>query len=113
MKLKKVNDIQLEEVAMYGSTGTKIQWIWSKKDGMPHFAMRKFILSPGGEIGLHHHPEEHEIYILSGKGVVFNDSDEIIHVQPEDALYVPSNEPHGYKNIGKEDLVFLCLIPLL
>ncbi|MHA2246447.1 MAG: cupin domain-containing protein [Candidatus Hodarchaeales archaeon] len=112
MKLKKVKNVPLEEVSMFGSSGTTIQWLWSKEEA-PHFSLRRFLIKPSGEIGLHSHVEEHEIFILSGEGIVFNDSGEEFHIQPEDTLFVPSDEPHGYRNTGKTDLIFLCIIPFL
>ncbi len=111
MNLKKVIDISSENVTMYGSSGTTIQWLWSKEEA-PHFSLRRFVIRPGGEIGIHNHVEEHEIFILSGEGIVFTDSEEF-HIHPEDTLYVPSDESHGYRNTGEEDLVFLCIIPNL
>ncbi len=112
MKLKKVHNVPTEEVTMFGSTGTLIQWLWSKEEA-PHFALRRFVIQPNGEIGIHNHEEEHEIFILSGEGVVFNDLGEEFHVQPQDTLFVPGNEAHGYRNTGKNDLEFLCIIPIL
>lgn len=112
MKLKKVHNVPTEEVTMFGSTGTSIQWLWSKEEA-PHFALRRFAIQPDGEIGIHNHEEEHEIFILSGEGVVFNDLGEEFHVQPQDTLFVPRNEAHGYRNTGKNDLEFLCIIPIL
>jgi quercetin dioxygenase-like cupin family protein len=113
MKIKNINGIKSESVSMYGSTGTSIQWLWGKDDGVPNFALRKFSVKPGGNIGLHGHSEEHEIYILSGKGKVFNDSGKEIQIKEDDTLFVPPNETHAYTNIGTEDLQFLCIIPIL
>ncbi|MHA1226916.1 MAG: cupin domain-containing protein [Candidatus Hodarchaeales archaeon] len=113
MRKKTVENISPDPVTVYGSKKTFIQWIWAKDDSVPHFAMRRFVIEPNGEIGLHHHKEEHEIFILAGEGLVFNDSGEEFLIKANDALYVPPDEPHGYKNTGKEDLVFLCMIPLL
>jgi len=111
MNLKNIHDIPSEEVTMFGSRGTSIQWLWSK-DEVPHFALRRFVISPNGEIGIHQHEEEHEIFILSGEGVVFNDSGEEFPIHPQDTLFVPGNEAHGYRNTGNEDLIFLCIIPI-
>ncbi|MCK4849632.1 MAG: cupin domain-containing protein [Candidatus Heimdallarchaeota archaeon] len=108
-----MDKIKSESVSIYGSTGTSIQWLWGKDDGAPNFALRKFILEPGGNIGLHSHREEHEIYILSGNGIVFDDSGNEFFIKETDTLFVPPNEVHGYTNTGKEDLHFLCIIPLL
>ncbi|MFW9904292.1 MAG: cupin domain-containing protein [Candidatus Thorarchaeota archaeon] len=112
MELKNINDIPSEEVSMFGSKGTSIQWLWSKEEA-PHFALRRFVINPNGEIGIHKHEEEHEIFILSGEGVVFNESGQEFRVQPQDTLFVPGNEAHGYRNTGMKDLVFLCIIPIL
>ncbi len=113
LKIKKVNDIPAEDVSMYGSIQTKIEWIWGKDDNVPNFALRRFTIHPGGEIGLHSHPEEHQIFILTGKGLVFNDKDQEFIIVADDSLYVPPGEAHGYKNTGDSDLIFLCVIPLL
>ncbi|MHA2136917.1 MAG: cupin domain-containing protein [Candidatus Hodarchaeales archaeon] len=111
MKIKESLNIKSEKITMYGSTGTSIQWLWSKEDGAPNFALRRFVIEPGGQIGIHDHDEEHEIFILSGEGFVFNDSGEKFNIKANDTLYVPSNEPHGYKNNGNRELIFLCIIP--
>jgi len=113
MKIKETSKIKSEPVSMHGSTGTSIKFLWGKDDSVPNFALRKFIIKPGGNIGLHNHREEHEIYILSGEGIVFNDSGNEFHIKETDSLFVPPNEAHGYTNTGKEDLEFLCIIPLL
>ena len=113
MKIKKINRIKSESVSMYGSTGTSIQLLWGKDDGVPNFALRKFSIKPGGNIGLHGHSEEHEIYILSGEGIVFDDSGNEIHIKENDTIFVPPNETHAYTNTGTKDLQFLCIIPIL
>ena len=113
LKQKNIKNVHLEDVSMYESTGTSIQWLWGKKDGVTRFALRRFKISPKGMIGLHNHLEEHEIYILEGEGIVFNESGDETRVQPQDTLYIPPNEPHGYRNLGEKDLIFLCIIPIL
>ncbi len=105
-------DINPEEVTMYGSTKTTIQWLITKEDGAPRFALRRFVVKPEGVIPLHDHLMEHEIFILSGSGVVFTDT-ETYEVSSGDALFVPSEELHGYRCEGNEPLVFLCVIPYL
>ncbi|MHA1873194.1 MAG: cupin domain-containing protein [Candidatus Heimdallarchaeaceae archaeon] len=109
---KYFEEVEKKNVDDYGSTGTTIRWLISKEDGAPRFAMRRFEIESKGQIGLHHHPQEHEIYFLQGTCVVFNEEEEI-EVKANDVLYVPPNEPHGYKNIGSEKVVFLCVIPYL
>ena len=101
-------EVKPEEVS--GAKGTTIRWLISRDDGAPNFAMRMFEMQPGGEIPLHDHPWEHEIFILSGNGMVTIGDDEV-KVRPNMVIYVPPNVPHSYKNEGEEPLRFLCVIP--
>lgn len=110
MMKKTADEVPVEEVVMEGVENTYIQWLYSKDDNTPNFAMRRFILKPRGNIPLHDHPWEHEIYVLSGNARVFTDTGEVT-VTAGDVLYVPDDEPHGYENTGEDDLVFLCMIP--
>lgn len=100
-----------EEVTTYGATGTTIRWLINRDNGARTFAMRRFVVQPGGEIPLHHHEEDHEIYILAGEGFAFTEEQEL-PIQKDIFLYVPPNEPHGYRNPGRTPLIFLCVIPL-
>ena len=113
MKIKKTSDLPPTDVSMYGSTGTTIQWIWGEDDNVPNFFLRRFEITPGNQIGLHNHLEEHEIFILSGEGIAFNGKGEEAQIKANDSLYIPPNEYHGYKNTGKTELIFLCIIPRL
>lgn len=113
MKMKNVDNVSKEDVTAFGSTGTTIQWIWGKKDEVPNFFLRRFAISPGNHIGLHDHLEEHEIFVLSGEGMVFDGSGREVLIRPGDSLFVPPEESHGYKNTGTSDLIFLCIIPRL
>ncbi len=110
---KHFSDVEELDVQDYGSTGTTIRWLITKeKDKAPRFSLRRFELQPRGEIGIHNHPQEHEIYILAGKGEVYTHF-ENVEIEVDDVLYVPPDEPHGYRNVGNENLVFLCVIPYL
>ena len=113
MLIRKVEDIKKEAVTSYGSTKTSIQWLISKEQGAPRFAMRLFTLEPGGIIGIHGHPEEHEIYILTGECELISEDLSRTKVKANDVVYMPPNEKHGYENTGEENLKFICVIPLL
>lgn len=101
-----------EQVTHYGSTGTTIRWLINRDNGARTFAMRRFVVKPGGEIPLHSHESDHEIYILSGRGVAFTPRQEA-PIEADMFLYVPPNEEHGYRNTGETPLIFICVIPLL
>jgi quercetin dioxygenase-like cupin family protein len=72
--------------------------------------MRRFVMAPGGRIPLHGHAWEHEIFVVRGTVEVFTDTESKV-VTGGTALYVGPDEPHGYRNIGDEDLEFLCIVP--
>ncbi|MHA1975674.1 MAG: cupin domain-containing protein [Candidatus Hodarchaeales archaeon] len=112
MKIKESLKVKSENITMYNSTGTAMQWVWAKDDGALNFALRRFVIQPRSQIGIHDHREEHEIFVLSGEGTVFDDSGHKQNIKANDTLYVPPNEPHGYSNTGNYDLLFLCIIPL-
>ncbi len=110
---KDSKNVEIQPVTMANSKKTTIQWLITKEDGAKNFTMRRFEIQRGGEIGLHNHPEEHEIFILEGMGEVFDDKNNIIKIKPGDVIFVPPNELHGYRNDGNEPLAFICVIPYL
>lgn len=110
MIVKNSEDVEKSIVQMDKVEGTHIQWLASKFDGAPNFAMRMFTMERDGKIGLHDHPWEHEIYILKGEGVAFNDK-ERVKIKAGDVIYIPGNEPHGYDNTGDDELLFICMVP--
>jgi quercetin dioxygenase-like cupin family protein len=113
MKLKHYSDVPKQDVTDYSSTGTSIRWLITKEeDNAPRFTLRRFEIEPGGQIGIHNHPQEHEIYCLRGEGEVFTHYERVT-MKKDDVLFVPPDEPHGYKNKGNEPFVFLCVIPYL
>jgi quercetin dioxygenase-like cupin family protein len=93
--------------------GIYIRWLIDENLGARNFAMRRIEIKPGLSVPLHNHPEEHEIYVLSGNGRFSNDKNEIEIAKEGDFVYIPPNEKHGIDNIGEDNLIFLCLIPYL
>ena len=91
-----------------------VRWLIDKEhDEAKNFAMRRYEIKPKAEVPLHSHPQDHEIYILRGKGKFFNDSGKEEMVENGDVIYIPPDEKHGIENIGKEDFIFLCSVPYL
>jgi len=87
-----------------------IRWVIGKPEGAPNFAMRVIEFQPGAVFETHHHPYEHEIFVLEGEGVAEGSGGEI-EMRPGVAIYVPPDEPHGYRNTGDGILRFICVIP--
>jgi quercetin dioxygenase-like cupin family protein len=93
-----------------GATKTTIRWLITKDMGAKNFAMRLFEMEPGGHSPLHTHPWEHEVFILEGEGQLFDGAKDT-PFRAGDAVFVPENEQHQFKNTGPRLLRFLCLIP--
>jgi quercetin dioxygenase-like cupin family protein len=72
--------------------------------------MRRFIVERGGETPLHTHEWEHEVYVLRGQGIV-TDGKLKRKLSANTVVYIPPNEKHQFKNVGRSQLIFLCLIP--
>ena len=78
----------------------------TEKDGAPNFAMRVFELRPGVSSPSHSHPWEHEVFILSGQGVVKGEQGES-QIKKESVIYVAPDEKHSFVNNGNEPLRFV------
>ena len=116
MLKKNYKEVDAQEAILTDGTiakGIYIRWLIDEKLGAKNFAMRRVEIKPGLSVPLHNHPEEHEIYVLSGTGKFYNDKEEVEVANQGDFVYIPSNEKHGMDNIGKDNLIFLCLIPYL
>jgi len=89
--------------------GVAMQMLISHEEG-PNFAMRRFVINPGGSMPLHTNQVEHEQYVLSGSAEI-SIAGEVFQVQPGDVVFIPAQAPHSYKNTGDSPFEFLCLVP--
>ena len=110
MLVKQSSDVQAEPVE--GVAGVSVRWLWSAPDGAPTFALRLFEVDPGASTPHHSHTHEHEVYILSGQGLLRENSQEHPLAAGDTVLVLPYEE-HQFSNTGSEPLRFLCGIPLL
>jgi len=76
----------------------------------PHFAMRRFVIEPGGGMPKHTNTVEHEQLVLNGKAEI-GIGDEIYHVKKNDVVFIPAGTPHYYKVLSNEPFEFLCMVP--
>lgn len=103
-------DVLSEEVKDEECNGVTVKWLITKEDGAENFAMRYFEVTPGGHTALHTHNWEHEVFILDGKAsVICGDAEK--EVTSGYVVFIPPNMKHCFRNIGKKNLCFLCLIP--
>jgi quercetin dioxygenase-like cupin family protein len=107
MTVKNVDEVKTAVVS--AGKDTSIQVLISAQEG-PHFAMRRFVIQPGGGMPLHTNTLEHEHDVLGGEARV-QIGEEVHFVKQGDVVFIPEGEPHSYDNNGKGNFEFLCIIP--
>ena len=107
LSVKNVNEIKKEKISAGINT---FKQVLVSADEAPNFAMRKFIIEPGGSMPLHKNSVEHEQYILNGKAEIAIDG-KIFIVKKDDIVFIPKEAEHYYKTIGDENFEFLCMVP--
>ncbi|OHB79753.1 MAG: hypothetical protein A2Z25_01415 [Planctomycetes bacterium RBG_16_55_9] len=110
MKIAKSSSVKKSPVEMQGAEDVEIRWLISKEDGAENFAMRMFELQPGGHTPLHTHPQEHEVFIVEGRGTLVYEGQEH-DFGAEHVIFVPSDKEHQFKNTGNGLMRMLCIIP--
>ena len=110
MIVRKDIEVTSEDVKMEEARGVKKRVLISETDGAPNFIMRRFTIEPGGHTPYHTHPWEHELYVLSGTGLVrLGDTNH--EISAGTVILVLPDEEHNFVNNGSELLDFLCTIP--
>lgn len=107
MPVKHLAKIPVE--ALNAGEGVSRQILISPEEA-PNFAMRRFIMQPGGGMPNHTNSVEHEQFVLRGHARI-GIGDEVFEVQANTVVFIPAGVPHWYKNIGDEPFEFLCLVP--
>ncbi len=100
----------MDPVGAEGAEGVRIQWLVDESHCAPNFAMRRFIVEPGGCTPSHSHDWEHEVYILRGRGVLVTAEGDV-EVGPNMALFLAPNEVHQFRAMPDGSLEFLCIVP--
>ena len=80
--------------------------------GAPNFCMRVFDVEPGASTPSHSHGWEHEVFVLSGRGVVVGEQGET-QIAKDSVVFVPPDEHHCFTNNSDEPLRFICVIPIV
>ena len=108
----RVDAYQLEstKVEIEGAVGVRIQWLIDESRGAPNFAMRRFIIEPGGQTPFHTHDWEHEVWVLRGRGLLVTDEGER-EIGPDVAIFIEAGERHQFCALPEGSLDFLCLVP--
>jgi quercetin dioxygenase-like cupin family protein len=77
-------------------------------DELPaEFELRYFELEPGGYSSLEKHAHAHFVIALRGSGRALI-GEQVIELEPLDAVYVAPRTPHRWVNRGHQPFGFLC-----
>ncbi len=101
---------EVEPKTSYDAEGVALRWVVAKEDGAPRFAMRVIEVQPGRATAHHRHWWEHEVFVLSGQGVVKGPQGEYPLLEGS-VVFVPGDEMHQFVNTGQDVLRFLCMVP--
>ena len=107
MSVKHSREVEAQEVA--NGVKTTKQVLISTQEA-PNFALRRFIMEPGGGMPRHTNTVEHEQYVLSGKARI-GIAEDVFEVKKGDVVFIPEKVSHWYQNIGDENFEFLCIVP--
>ena len=107
MSVKHADHVPAEPVK--AGSGTTRQMLIGPDEG-PNFALRRFIMEPGGGMPTHTNTVEHEQYVLRGTATI-GIGDEEIEVQAGHVVFIPAGTPHWYRAHGTEPFEFLCVVP--
>lgn len=109
VSVKHAEDVSAEPVS--AGQGTTRQLLIGPDEG-PNFAMRRFIMQPGGGMPPHTNTVEHEQYVLRGRATI-GIADRTVDVQGGDVVFIPAGTPHWYRAKDGEPFEFLCIVPNL
>ena len=105
-----VHQAQATQVTSEGAANVQVQWLIDESRGAPTFALRRFIINPGGHTPRHSHPWEHEVYILRGRGLLVTQEGET-ELSQDQAIFIAPNEEHQFLSYEDEPLEMLCIVP--
>lgn len=91
--------------------GVSVRWLVNEMSEAPNFALRLYEVEAGSATPTHIHYWEHEVFVLSGKGVVTGQNGEVPLCEG-DVVYVPPAEHHRFVNRGDDVLRFLMVLPI-
>lgn len=111
MVIRNIDEVERTPVSMDGVKDVTMAIMVGREHDAPHFAMRQFMVQPGGHTPRHQHDYEHEVFVVSGAGTVLLGGSERA-IKGGDVIYVPADHEHQFKATGGAPLRFLCLVPV-
>lgn len=104
--------IPVEDMARKGAEKVKVQYLIDERQGSERFALRLYTVGKSGHTPLDQHEYEHQVYVLSGQGLLKlskENSSALRTLRAGDTIFIPSNAVHQFSNERDEPFVFLCV----
>lgn len=105
-----VKDLVAKEVIHPLAKNASMKVLVSPKDGWEGHVMRVVLVAESGFTPKHSHPWPHINYMIEGEGELFIDG-VATKVSKGSYAYVPSNALHQFRNVGKGQFKFVCIVP--
>lgn len=104
--------VQVEGLGKKGAEKVKVRYLVDERQGSERFALRLYTVEKGGHTPLDQHEYEHQVYVLSGQGLLKQSKENgqahrTLHAG--DAVFIPSNGVHQFINERDEPFEFLCV----
>ena len=94
-----------------GARGMTLQWLTADDlERSPRFCTRRITLAPGGHTPQRDTPWEHQLHVLSGKGLL-SERERATPLAPGSTVLVREGLRFRVENAGDEPLVYLDVIP--
>ncbi|TXT56123.1 MAG: hypothetical protein BAJATHORv1_30509 [Candidatus Thorarchaeota archaeon] len=103
-----VDDDAYESYDADGVKGVLRRRLINPDNSSQRFAMRTYIMLPGGHTSYDIHPHEHGVYIMRGEVTVTVGEKELT-LSSGDVIHIAGNEPHQFRNLSSEPVKFLCV----
>jgi quercetin dioxygenase-like cupin family protein len=110
VNIKQYTEAEATHFDNEAAKGVAARVVIGKIDSASNFYMRVFEISPGGHTPKHAHDWEHEMFVHAGEGEIFGNN-QWHPLQPGKVVFIPPNEVHQMRNIGRDKLVVVCLVP--
>ncbi|MGD8544688.1 MAG: cupin domain-containing protein [Candidatus Bathyarchaeota archaeon] len=107
MHVTNISNFEDVKLDMKGASGVKIKYLFHADVDAERLQLRLFAIEVGGNTPFEKHIHEHHIFMLKGEALVKGADTEAI-VGEGDVIFIQSWEEHQFKNIGEEELQFLC-----
>ncbi len=104
--------VPVEDMGKKDAEKVKVQYLVDERQGSERFALRLYTVEKGGHTPLDQHEYEHQVYVLSGQGLVKQSKENpqaLRTLRAGDTVFIPSNAVHQFINERDEPFVFLCV----